>query len=352
MMLKNLALVSLVIGLLSGCEKDQESPAIQDEFPFTPPSNQILDPFQQNARLGRGINLGNALEAPNEGDWGVTLKAEYFKVIKEAGFQSVRLPVKWSGHASPFEPYTIDPTFFTRVDWAIGQAISNGLAVVLNIMHYDELMQTPDRHRARFLHLWADIAAHYRNYPDELFFELLNEPNANLTAAIWNDYLKEAITTIRKTNPYRTLIVGPASWNSFTMLSSLVLPETERNLIITFHYYNPFQFTHQGAEWVSGSNAWLGTTWSNTLAETEAVRNDFNQAETWAQAHNRPLYVGEFGAYSKADLNSRFFWTAFVAREAERRQWSWTYWEFCAGFGAYDATHNQWNATLKKALIP
>ena len=38
-----------------------------------------------NKRLGRGINLGNALDAPKEGEWGVTLKEGYFKAIKEAG---------------------------------------------------------------------------------------------------------------------------------------------------------------------------------------------------------------------------------------------------------------------------
>src|SRR5262245_61215606 len=77
-----------------------------------------------NAKLGRGINLGNALEAPREGAWGVTLKAEYFAAIKKAGFATVRLPVKWSAHASSDAPYTIDPKFAERVDWAVDQALA------------------------------------------------------------------------------------------------------------------------------------------------------------------------------------------------------------------------------------
>src|SRR6476619_6215118 len=72
-----------------------------------------------NKKLGRGINLGNALEAPKEGEWGVKLKAEYFKTIKEAGFQSVRLPVRWSAHAKTDAPYAIDVKFAERMDWAI-----------------------------------------------------------------------------------------------------------------------------------------------------------------------------------------------------------------------------------------
>src|ERR1700679_2895967 len=72
-----------------------------------------------NSKLGSGINLGNALEAPKEGDWGVVLKAEYFPLIKSAGFKHVRVPVSWSTHAAKEAPYTIDPAFFERVDWVI-----------------------------------------------------------------------------------------------------------------------------------------------------------------------------------------------------------------------------------------
>src|SRR5438094_3837977 len=104
------------------------------------PAGQVADgekdAFYFNRLLGRGINLGNALEAPKEGDWGVTLKAEYFKAIKEAGFQTVRLPVKWSAHAKAEAPYTIDAKFAERVDWAVDQALANKLNIVVNVHHY------------------------------------------------------------------------------------------------------------------------------------------------------------------------------------------------------------------------
>src|SRR5438270_10536777 len=90
------------------------------------------DVFAANKKLGRGINFGNALEAPKEGEWGVTLKAEYFQAIKKAGFDSVRLPLKWSAHAKAGAPYTIDPKFAERVDWAIDQAIANKLNIIVN----------------------------------------------------------------------------------------------------------------------------------------------------------------------------------------------------------------------------
>src|SRR5262249_3752810 len=84
---------------------------------------QIDDAFHYNRLLGRGINLGNALEGPHEGAWGVTLKADYFHLIKKAGFNSVRIPIRWSAHANTDFPYEIESGFFHRVDWAIQQAL-------------------------------------------------------------------------------------------------------------------------------------------------------------------------------------------------------------------------------------
>ena len=119
----------------------------------------VADPFfkQLKADMGRGVNLGNALDAPNEGEWGVTLKEEYFSKIKQAGFDSVRIPVRWSNHAGHAAPYAIDAKFFARVDWAVGQALKNRLIPVLNMHHYEEIFQDPDGHRRRYLALWQQI---------------------------------------------------------------------------------------------------------------------------------------------------------------------------------------------------
>lgn len=308
--------------------------------------------FQKSLWIGRGVNLGNALEAPEEGAWGVVLQEEYFQLIKDAGFNSVRIPVRWSAHADQQAPFTIQTAFFDRVDWAVNQAISRDLTVVLNMHHYEEIYEDPKSHAQRFLALWAQISDHYKNYSDHLFFELLNEPHNALILESWNHLAQEAITLIRKTNPDRPIIVGPGDWNSISHLDYLKLPEEDQNLIVTFHYYQPFRFTHQGAEWVSGSNAWLGTRWNGSDIELQSIRFDFLSASLWGKAHNRPIYLGEFGAYSKADIDSRALWTSAVARTAEAYGFTWAYWEFCAGFGVYDPSLRQWNLPIKNALLP
>ncbi len=331
--------------LFTGCSKDSSTPMSPENE--TPP-----DAFTQNARLGRGLNLGNALEAPNEGEWGVTLRSEYFDWIKSAGFNSVRIPIRWSAHTAANAPYLLDTNFLAQVDWAIAQALARNLAVVINMHHYEEIMQNPAAEKAKFLSLWEQLANHYRTQSSAVFFELLNEPNANLTPVLWNQNLQEALALIRQTNPARTVIVGPGNWYNIFSLNSLVLPADDENLIVAVHYYNPFSFTHQGAEWVPGSNAWLGTQWAGTLAEQQAVQREFAQAANWSAAHNRPMNLGEFGAYSKADMDSRARWTAFVARTAEAHNMSWHYWEFISGFGVYNAAARDWNYGLLNALVP
>ena len=155
-----------------------------------------------------GINLGNALDAPTPGEWGVVIKPEYFEVIRAAGFDSVRLPVRFSAHALQTFPYTLDPEFLSQVDEIINEGLGAGLTVILDLHHFEEIMVDPASQRERFLAFWKQLAEHYQDAPSNLYFELLNEPNQNLDAATWNNLAKEAIQIIRKSNPERKIVVG------------------------------------------------------------------------------------------------------------------------------------------------
>jgi endoglucanase len=318
----------------------------------TPTPEPALDAFTMNERLARTVNLANALEAPNEGDWGLVLQEEYFQLVEDAGFTAVRIPIRWNAHAGTSAPYTISPEFFDRIDWAVEQALSRGLAVVLDFHNYEELMLDPINNKGRFIGLWQQIAEHYQDYPDDLVFEFLNEPSGQLVASTWNKFIESTIPVVRASNPARNLVIGPAEFNNPRALKELKLPANDQHIIVTFHYYSPYQFTHQGADWLTGAESWLGTTWKGSSPEKQSVEFDFDVVAQWATENNRPIFLGEFGAYGEADMASRALWTAFIAREAERLGFSWGYWEFGSGFGVYDLPNKKWNEPLLQALIP
>jgi hypothetical protein len=213
--------------------------------------------------LNRGVNFGNMLEAPFEGAWGLTMREEFFDKVVEGGFDHIRLPVSWTHHAAATSPFTINPTFFARVDWALRQAERRGLKVILNMHHYDSLNANPVAENLRALMIWRQIAQRYRDRGDFLVFEILNEPHNQFSQQpqLWNNFMNEALNVIRKFHPHRPVLVGPVHWNSIDALTSTNFkPPKDNNIVLTVHYYEPFAFTHQGASWINPSPP-TGTTW-------------------------------------------------------------------------------------------
>jgi len=341
-----IVLVAMVLTVTSGCD------SVMTGAPNT--ASAKIDPFKMNQLLGRGVNLGNALDAPEEGAWGFTLEEKYFQAAKDAGFDSVRIPVRWSAHALAKPPYTIDPNFLKRVDWAVNCALSRNLPVMLNVHHYLELFSDPANHKDRFLAIWKQIAEHYKDYPDMLLLEPLNEPQGKVGVGEWNALLKQAIAVIRRSNPDRIIVIGPAWANTIGNLKPLEIPKDDRNIIVSIHYYDPLEFTHQGASWVTDrdSNAWLGTKWTGSDSEKKAITRMFGMAAAWAKENNRPMNLGEFGAFNKADMESRARYTKFVTDSAIERGFSFHYWQFDSDFAVYDTKTNTWIKPLLDALIP
>lgn len=302
--------------------------------------------------LHRGVNLGNMLEAPHEGDWGLSVHQEYFSLIRQAGFDFVRLPIRWNAHASMSAPYTIDPAFLSRIDQVVGWALQDHLAIILDFHDYGDIMTDPPANRDRFLGIWKQIAEHYQAAPPQVLFEMLNEPNDWLNAATWNEYARQALGVIRLSNPARVVILDSPESAYYGWINTLDVPN-DLHVMVTFHYYEPFHFTHQGATWVgTDTSSWLGTTWQGTDAEKAAIEQNFDLVATWARQQHVRILLGEFGAYSKADMASRVRWTDFVARTAERYGFPWAYWELASDFGIYDPGANAWRAPLLRALIP
>jgi aryl-phospho-beta-D-glucosidase BglC (GH1 family) len=308
--------------------------------------------FEINQQLGRGINFGNMFEAPTETEWGNPWQPGYAKKIADLGFDHVRIPIRWepAARSSATPPYSIQASFLNRIRQVVDSALSNGLHAIINMHHHEALFANPDAQKERFLAQWKQISQFFKTYPDSLLFEILNEPNGNLTAEKWNVFAADALATIRDDSPERTVVIGTPEWGGLGGLSKLQIPDDE-NIILTIHYYNPFTFTHQGAEWSEGSEAWLGTTWNDSETERDVVQQEFSALRTLSLQKNIPVHIGEFGAYQKADMVSRVKWTTFLSRYFEQQNWSWAYWEFSAGFGIYNPSDQTYRQELVDALL-
>ncbi len=313
------------------------------------------------AGLGRGISFGNILEAPAEGDWGLRLDEELFVRAKEAGFDTIRLPVRWSNHAAPSAPYTIDESFFKRVDFALDQAFKRNLKLVINLQHYRQLDgDALDRNEQpvdntvldeRFVAIWKQIAERYAKVdPRQLYFELYNEPHRRLDPVAWNRLALRTLDTVRQSNPLRPVIIGPAPYSKSESLADLDLPFLDRRIIVTIHLYEPYQFTHQGASWVEGSAAWVNTSCCSAEQRAE-IETRLQAAKSWSRWHLRPIWVGEFGSYDRADYAARVRYAKFVRDAIEVDGFAWAYWDLASHFGIYDPANHTWRAELRDALL-
>ena len=345
-----LCLMMVFLFCFTACAKKNE---LIIEPPETNHQTQstFASPQEINQRLGRGINLGNMFESHPL--WGKPKYSHaYLQNIASLGFSHVRIPIRWErdDRSSATAPYTINKVFLDSLKQIINHALENKLHVIINMHHHDSLHANPTANKDRFIAQWKQIADYFKSYPDSLLFEVLNEPHDALTAELWNQYFQDALTEIRKTNPQRTVFMGIAEWGGVGGLSKLNIP-ADNHLILTVHYYNPFQFTHQGADWVDNSTPWLGTKWNDYQYERDAVINDFKRVKTLSLSKNIPVHVGEFGAFSKADMESRIKWTRYVARYFEQMDFSWAYWEYNSGFGIVDGNTGQPNTGLINALL-
>jgi endoglucanase len=307
------------------------------------------DIFEQNRRLGKGVNclgydpIWHAREQAR-------FQEKYFQRIKEAGFDSLRVNLHTFRYMQETNGYRLPAPWFSVLDWVLANSQKQGLRVILDFHEFMAMAENPEKQKAKFLSFWSQVSTHCKGAGEEVLFELLNEPNGKLTPALWNSYLREALAIIRSSNPTRAVIVGPGFWNSIQHLDELDLPAEDHNLIVTVHYYDPMEFTHQGAGWVKPPPP-VGKTWEGSETERAAIARSFDQAAAWAKAHNRPLFLGEFGAYDKAPMDSRLRYLAAVRSAAESRAWSWAYWQFDGDFVVYDIPHDTWVTPIRDALL-
>ena len=293
--------------------------------------------------IGPCINLGNTLEVGKTtalGEGAVT--AADFRRIRAAGFDTVRIPARFDDRSLSKPPYTIETAWLEKVQKTVDEALDSGLNVILDSHHFAPIHTDPLAAQPWHTAVWAQLAPRFADYPtDRLWFELENEPHDKFDDSNLRAVLDPALAAVRKTNPTRPVIIGGQNWSGIDSLATLTLPD-DPNLYPTFHYYEPFDFTHQGASWVAPNIPPVGRQYG-TQADARRLETDLAKVETYAARTGVMPFMGESGAYEAyIPLAQRVAYTkavhdTFVPAGVPVCQWA-----YANTFPLYDRKAGKW----------
>jgi aryl-phospho-beta-D-glucosidase BglC (GH1 family) len=352
-------------------------------MPFQTRAQKIDDLAIQRAQhLRRGINTSDWFAQSS--DYSVQRLRTFttpddIRLIHQLGFDHIRISVDADPLLAWQRKQPNGTAFMEELDAIVKLAIEQKLAVVIDIhpqSHYKQSLLQGDEPVQRFAILWRSLATHFAPLdPDYVFFEIMNEPEQPDTYR-WQGIQSLVAQQIRTAAPNHTIIACGARWSGLEdllHLEPLALP----NVIYTFHDYEPFAFTHQGATWTDPAvqplrNVPYPSTPENIaknldqeptlagqffvqqygLARWDAHRIDvtLSFAERWSQLHHAPIYVGEFGVHRPyADPAARAQWLKDMRTMLEKHHLGWAMWDYQDNFGA--VTKKDGHATPDPAII-
>ena len=308
------------------------------------------------SKMGVGWNLGNTLDAPDnfsssatlsnmETLWTkVTTTEDLIKAVKDAGFNTIRIPVSWKKAANPNNNYTIRFDWMYRVQEIVDYAIDNGMYVILNTHHdsghsspapifkFDNEANTAASIEA-FTQIWEQIAELFRDYDEKLIFEPLNEPrtpdndwsgNAEKYENL-NRHYQAFVDTVRENgsnNRFRFFIFNTyAASRSANPMNGLVLPEDTANdkLIVSYHAYVPDSFAFGG---LPGTTRGDTVNWSVTGREGRDATDITAPMDRFYEkfvTEGIPVIIGETGATNKDNEAARAAWAEYYVKSAKER---------------------------------
>lgn len=329
----------------------------------------------------KGVNLTNWFQVNEVGQIHIhKYTKKDFEQLKSLGCDVIRLPIHLHSHTSGQPNFEVNPLLFEFLDEIVSWAEDLNIHLILDNHTFDPSGFTPLTIDLPLIKIWPQIAQHFNGRYKNIYFEILNEPNG-ITDAAWNQIQGKVITAIRQVNKEHTIIVGPANWNNYQNLKSMPFYE-DKNLIYTFHFYEPFLFTHQGATWTTpsmsslkdvpfpyqkskmpGFPSQLKGTWVESafndygrIGHIDYVKEQLSIAVKFAKERNVPIFCGEFGVFATASPEiDRTFWYEYIRKELESQKISWTIWDYHGGFGLFENGTNglfdyDLNVPLVKAL--
>lgn len=336
--------------------------------------NILVNP-QQNP-FTRGVNLTNWFQANDAKAIQFSKYTKHtFEELKSLGVDVIRLPINLHFMTNGSPNYILDSLFLFFLDKVVDWTEELDISLILDNHTFDVNQSTDTNVDQILIPVWTQMASHFKSRSNKIFYEVLNEPHG-ISDVRWNQIQQAVVTAIRSVDQAHTIIVGPAGWNSYNNLAAMPV-YSDSNLIYTFHYYDPFIFTHQGANWTDLgpiaevpfpydasrmptfpsqlAGTWVQTSWNSYPSDgtVQKVFNLLSKAVSFQNVRNVKMFCGEFGVYIPNSPDSdRVYWYEVVRKYLEQYNISWTIWDYQGGFGLFEKNSNElFNYDLNVPLL-
>ena len=330
-------------------------------------------------KVFRGTNIAHWLSQSDAR--GMEREAFFTKAdvdsIAAMGFDHVRLPIdeeqmwdeKGERHDDAFHLMT------SCIDWCMDKNLRVIIDLhILRSHHFNAEVKplwTDPKEQEKFYNLWRDLSKALIKYPNAMVaYELMNEAVAD-DPELWNNLVANCVKAIRETEPERTIVIGSNKWQQVQTFDVLKIPVNDSNILLSFHFYEPFLLTHWHASWTNQKN-YTGpvhypdtilsqTEFNNLPAEMKEpaarwVNKVYNKTwilEQWqkpikkAKELNLALYCGEFGIITGPPQEDMLRWYQDMIDLFEENGIGYANWNYkSSSFGLVDG-----NGNLRKDFI-
>ena len=331
-----------------------------------------------NFKIKRGTNVSHWLsQSEARGEMRrLHIQEEDFERLERLGFDFVRIPIDevqfWDEKGNKL------PEAWTLLTNALNWAGKHHLRAIVDLhiirSHYFNAVNeggssantlfTSEKAQQDLINLWyqlSDALKGYRN--DWVAYEFMNEPVAD-DHEQWNQLVAKVHKALRAREPQRTLVVGSNRWQGYETMKYLKVPQGDKNIVLSFHYYNPMLLTHYTAWWTpigkyKGKIHYPGIMvtkedydaapadikaelepYTRQVWDINKIREDFRDAIAVAKKYGLQLFCGEWGIYENTDRELGYQWTKDMLTVFNEFNIAWTTWCYDADFGFWDQQHD------------
>jgi len=357
--MKNILFMIIAVAAAS-CNTALERPA-GTLVNFLPAEAEPAEVSLYSAPFSKGVNFSQWFEVTDSSRIPFTQYSESdFENVKNMGADVIRLPIRLHDMTSGAPHYTLQPLLLKLLDTAVDWAEKHHLYIIIdNHSFHPDIQTTPDIEKA-LIPVWEQIAQRYKDRSKYVVYEILNEPHG-ISAEVWGEIQGRALNAIRKHDRKHYVIIGGTEWNSFNQLYNI--PDYGDPLVIyTFHYYDPFMFTHQGAGWSPPlqylSNVpfpydskrmpriphelrgtWVEHSLRNYQADAspQKLLGILDNVVKFSNDRRAPVFCGEYGVFiPNSPREDRIIWYEFITNALDNRNISRTSWDYYGGFGVFN----------------